>query len=264
MEAHRALMNLERRLADAPSKAQPGSAPPMARSIAAAFAAAVGRGGRTDQDRPPPPANAHDRALACLRRHAALVHTLAQGLERAIEPDASPHALPSFAAEARVREREAEALVAELRADEDDGIAAERIVIAHAEEAADALEEASFRLALLPEGPTARARIAGALRPLADLATSAASGYVDALEFARRARDGADGGMRTLRQSLENLVVLDREAHARGRAFLAALMATPWPDARWLVLAQDVARAIERATAACMRAGEGLRGIGRK
>lgn len=264
MEAHRALLDLERRLSErARVDETSGQAPPSSeRALAAAFAEAVrrGRGSEGGATSPPTVVPASD-PFAPLARHAGLLQAVAHGLSRALEVDAGPRALPSFAAEARHREREADAIIDELREAEEGEASAAWRVLARAHEAADALEAASFRLGLLPEGPSAGARVVGALRPLAELATASADGYLAAIDFARRARGGARGELQTLRHAVENLALLEREAHARGRAFLATLMATPWPDARWLVLSEEVARAIERASAACVRAAEALRAL---
>jgi uncharacterized protein Yka (UPF0111/DUF47 family) len=202
-----------------------------------------------------------ERLLEPVRRHAAAARELAASVGRlallggTVDPREA-------AAQAKVREREADEIVVEVRSlverIPEEG-AFERVVEA-ADDAADEIEEATFALTLLPASFAACDGVGAALKKLGDLVDGAAAAWVACIESARHARPGAAGtDMQPFLDAVDRVVTIERETDEAQRHAAAALMSCEGIDARVLVVATQVAERLEAATDAFMHAALTLR-----
>ena len=201
-------------------------------------------------------AEAGERLLEPVRRHAAIVRDEAVALADLLGHLAAgtPVALVELATEAKRREHEADALVIETRriVERMPHLEAFRHIIESADDAADALEEASFFVTLFPEDCALRTETAEALRPLAEIVVESARAYLTAVESARTE-------MRRFLDAVDSVTVLESRADRAERTVLAKRMASEVPDARWLTLSLIAAHHLEAATDALVVAALGLR-----
>jgi uncharacterized protein Yka (UPF0111/DUF47 family) len=206
-------------------------------------------------------AAAGERLLEPLQRHAAVTRDLAATVGRLSRLDATidPH---EDAARAKVREREADEIVVEVRSlvgrIPEEG-AFERVIEA-ADDAADEMEEAIFALTLLPASVARCEGVSAALKRLGELVEGAAAAWVECVDAARRAPRGAAWtDMRPFLDAVDRVVNIERETDEAERHAAAALMACEGIDARVLVVATQVAERLEAATDAFLHAGLTLR-----
>jgi uncharacterized protein Yka (UPF0111/DUF47 family) len=193
-----------------------------------------------------------ERLLEPVLRHGRIVLDLAAALRDAVQkPD------DRLAADAKRREREADEILVETRAvvARIAGTAAFQRILESADDAADDLEEASFRLTLLDD-----AEDRAALAPLADLAVKGATAYVEAIERARHASSaGARDDVQRFLDAVERSTQIEREADDAEREAARAFLRAPAPDARPLIVASAIAHALEEATDALAHAALVLR-----
>ena len=210
-----------------------------------------------------------------VEEHAAYCHALAQAVSDALAHDvagpAAGHAARSLASRAKAWERQADHLVMQAR---DHALRQPRLLpfarlLELSDDIADALEEAAFLMSLIAEDHRQgwNAEVHGLLSRLAQAVLSATQEHIKALSIARRlARaSGSDGvdcnadsdafiaaSWNVLRSERE----CDELLRAARRAILAAVR-----DAAALMLANDLAIALELASDRLLVAGYALRDV---
>src|SRR5208337_3147340 len=98
-------------------------------------------------------------------------------------------------------------------------------ILEAADDAADALEEATFRLTLLPNDESTLVRVTAGLGALAELALASADAYRDAVAGARRASSTWERApTQAFLGAVERVVQLERRTDAKERELLADLM----------------------------------------
>ena len=133
-----------------------------------------------------------------------------------------------------------------------------RRIVETADDAADHLEDAAFLAAVAPDGGVEH-QVPAPLVDLADLVLEGAQSFRRAMEAAPDVRRG--GSREPLRNFLEaadRLVIVEHQTDARERDVTVALMAAPI-DSRQLYLFGEIARHLEEAADAMLRAGLMLR-----
>jgi hypothetical protein len=122
-----------------------------------------------------------------------------------------------------------------------------RPVIDEVENATDALEDCAFLLSLVPEADASMLAVAPLIR-LSEIVIDSAGHLVRATEAASRLPKGQRADAVASLQAIDAVVTAERSADGAERDSFAALMAISCSDARPLVLALDIARALETAT----------------
>ena len=120
-------------------------------------------------------------------------------------------------------------------------------VIDEIENTTDALEDCAFLLSLVPEAEPAALDVAPSIR-LSEIVTDSVGHLVRAVEAASRLPDGHRADAVASLQSIDAVVVAERDADGAERDAFTAFMARPHNDARLLVLGLEIARALETAT----------------
>jgi uncharacterized protein Yka (UPF0111/DUF47 family) len=207
---------------------------------------------------------AGDRLLEPARRHAAVVRELAAAVgDRIAGMGGGAMEEPARqAAKAKERERAADEIVEEVRGlvhrMPEEG-AFERVV-ASADDAADALEEAVFWGTLLPASFAPGGGLADSLRRLGAIVTSASDAWTACVEAARHARRGAGGPeVRALLDEVDRVVTAEREADEVERRAVEELVAWPALDGRLFLVATRLVHNVEAATDALLHAALVLR-----
>ncbi len=195
---------------------------------------------------------AENAVFVLLVRHLGLTRGIAEGIEAALAaPDAG------LAPRAKAMEAKGDRLTATARelAEHIQGSAALRLVIDEVENTTDALEDTAYMLGLMRETASGTALLA----PLAGIVTGAVSAMVRAVETAARLPEGQRADAAAALQAIDDVVRAEREADAAQRGALTALLNTPCADARTLVLALELAKALEGATDKLSHAAFALR-----
>lgn len=199
--------------------------------------------------------------MPLLREHAAWCHTLAQALRDGLAHGAATDAgvASKLASRAKVWEREADDLVeqARSRAQRHPGTRADAELMQSADDVADCLEEACFSLSLLAEVPGEPwgARATMAMQALADSALSAVQEHVKAVEVLSAGEASpSDDALEALWRVVQAERQCD-ECLRRARRELAREAR----DGRSLLLGQEVAGAMEKASDHLLTVGHALR-----
>ena len=122
-----------------------------------------------------------------------------------------------------------------------------RPVIDEIENTTDALEDCTFLLSLVPTPDADALEIAPLIR-LAGIVIDSVGHLVRAVEAASRLPQGQRADAVASLQSIDAVVVAERDADAAMRDTFAAFIGSPHGDARALVLGLEIARALETAT----------------
>ncbi len=122
-----------------------------------------------------------------------------------------------------------------------------RPVIDEVENATDALEDCTFFLSLVPDADASVLAVAPLVR-LSEIVTDSVGHLVRAVETASRLPRGQRADAVASLQAIDAVVNDERSADTAERDTFAALMETARGDARPLVLALEIARALETAT----------------
>ena len=204
----------------------------------------------------------HRRMLDSAAEHAALVVECARALQRALMHtgrDGDQPVLARAAAQAAAFEHRADRILVDQReggARADTGPEVTSMT-ATADDGIDGLEEAAFLLTLLP--PDAVGPLRPLLDPLASLGVRTAREYLKAVEVARLVVDGsAAEDLEDFLVAVDRVTSLEHEADRADRRCRGTLVTTA-PDFRTLYVADHIARSIEGATDALMRAALDLR-----
>ncbi|WIY06666.1 hypothetical protein QRX60_23490 [Amycolatopsis mongoliensis] len=203
----------------------------------------------------------HQKLLDTSAEHAGLIVECAQALHSALQRLGTPGGadfLRRAASRAAGWEHRADEFVIAQRRDARrvDGGATVARLIADADDAIDALEEAVFQLTLVP--PDAIGAVRPLLEPVAAVAVRAAREHLKAVELARAVVEGAQPeDLEDFLLAIEQVGVLEHDADSADRATRAALV-TDAPDFRSLYVADGVSRAVEDATDALLRSALGL------
>lgn len=202
--------------------------------------------------------SAEHRLLADASRHASLIVQLARGLEGIFTAGvATEHdRRVKVAAHAKALESEADEIVKATRSTSQRiaGTAVFCRTLEIADDAADALEEASFLAGLLgAEGPALAPP--GPLAELASLAAAAGRAFQQLLELAPQIHRGAPRDViNTFLSTIEELISLEHRTDAKEREALTVLVGAA-SDWRQLHVLAGVARHLEQATDALLHAG---------
>jgi uncharacterized protein Yka (UPF0111/DUF47 family) len=206
--------------------------------------------------------SAEQRLLAEGSRHAAIVVRLANGLRQALQQGMAlgGDRRAENAQLAKELESQADEVVKSIRstAQRIAGTEIFRLIVETADDAADHLEDAAFLAAVAPDGGVVH-QVPAPLVGLADLVLEGAQSLRRAMEAAPEVRRG--GSREPLQNFLEaadRLVIVEHQTDARERDVTVALMATPI-DSRQLHLFGEIARHLEEAADAMLRAGLMLR-----
>ena len=162
-------------------------------------------------------------------------------------------ALERNAQRAKEWERRADELVNRARSATKHPGSAEpfRVIVEAADDVADELEEAAFRLTLLPRNGAA-IPVKADLLPLAELLVQAAQEYVKLVETARIVRrGGAREDMQDFLDATHRIMALERDTDAAQRDIEAAL-ATDAQDFRVLHVLSEATKNLEQAADALM------------
>ena len=122
-----------------------------------------------------------------------------------------------------------------------------RPVIDEVENTADSLEECAYLLSLVPESEAALLDAMPLLR-LSEIAADSVGHLIRAVEAASQLPKGQRADALASLQSIDAVIIAERNADAAERDVLSALMSVPRQDARALVLGLEIARALETAT----------------
>lgn len=204
----------------------------------------------------------HRRLLDASAEHAGLVVECARGLRAALVRLAGEDG-GAFVERASSRAARFEHAADEILLDQRqaarrvDGGGAVTALTTAADDALDALEEATFLLTLLP------ASAIGVVRPIlgkvAAVADAAAREHLKAVEIAREVVGGSSPeDLEDFLVAVDRVASLEHDADTAYRAARAALV-TRAPEFRSLYLADGVSRGAEEATDALMRSALGLR-----
>ncbi|MDR3512771.1 MAG: hypothetical protein P4L73_14135 [Caulobacteraceae bacterium] len=120
-----------------------------------------------------------------------------------------------------------------------------RLVVDHAEQALDALDEVAFLFSLAPAEDDG---LAAPLEALAEVAVESAAQMVRACEAASRTPSGARQDANEALQAIDAVCAAERAADDAERRMIAALMAAPPSDPRAPVVGLELAHTLERAT----------------
>ncbi|HVO88999.1 MAG TPA: DUF47 family protein [Casimicrobiaceae bacterium] len=131
-------------------------------------------------------------------------------------------------------------------------------ILEAADDIADALEEAAFRLTLLPQASMGGA-VAVHLEPLAELLVQAAQEYVKVVEIARSVqRGGAREDMQDFLDAVHRIIRLEHDADAAQRE-VARTLAVTAEDFRMLHVLTEAAKNLEKAADELMHSGLRMR-----
>ena len=122
-----------------------------------------------------------------------------------------------------------------------------RPVIDEVENTTDALEDCAFLLSLVPEAEASVLAVVP-LAQLSEIVSDCVGQLVRAVEAASRLPAGQRADALASLQAIDAVVNAERSADAAERNTIAALMAAAHGDARPLVLALEIAQALEEAT----------------
>lgn len=188
--------------------------------------------------------------------HAALVVEIAGGVRDSVmlmrATGAGP-ALQRNAQRAKEWERRADELVNRARsaAKQRGSSEAFRAIVEAADDVADELEEATFRLTLIPSEPSTLPAPPD-LQPLGELLVQAAQEYVKLVETARYVRrGGAREDMQDFLEATHRVMALEHDTDAAQRDIEAAL-ATGIEDFRVLHVLSETTKNLEQAADALM------------
>jgi uncharacterized protein Yka (UPF0111/DUF47 family) len=204
----------------------------------------------------------HRRLLDASAEHASLIVECAQALRAAIVRLGTPDGddfLHRAAQRAASWEHRADEILtgqrqAARRVGNDARVAA---LIAAADDAIDALEEAIFLLTLLPREAVGVARVL--LDGVATIAVMTAREHLKAVEIARQVIDGSSPeDLEDFLIAVDRVTTLEHGADAADRVARAALV-TDAPDFRSLYVADRVSGSSEEAIDALLRSALGLR-----
>jgi uncharacterized protein Yka (UPF0111/DUF47 family) len=201
-----------------------------------------------------------DRLLGPALEHAAVVGELASALRDLTRTWAGDRA--ALARAAKERESRADAIVVEMRdlVGRTPGHAAFRRMIEEADDAADAIEEATFLLSLAEGAATLDEAFRRAVAGLGGLVASASDAYTQSLEAARHVRRGADlRSTYAFLDAVERVVSSEHAMDQAEREAIAGLVRAEAQDARSLILASRIASELEHAADALLRAALVLR-----
>ena len=198
--------------------------------------------------------------LALAAQHAECVGRIAGAVRDALAADEGSGVAARSASAASLWERDADELVDRGRrlsvASPDAAVYAR--ILAGADDAADALEDAAFLLSVLPPG-SAAAAAGRAFERAASLIGSAAEEWGRCVAAATGARGGGSrDGLQGFLEAVDRVTVLEDHADDAHRALVAALYAGP-ADARALQFLLLVAQALEHAADALAHAALALR-----
>jgi uncharacterized protein Yka (UPF0111/DUF47 family) len=206
------------------------------------------------------------RLVDAAAEHASLTVELARSLCRVLGAPSGPGSavqarLARAAERAASWEHQADQIVigARTSAGQLQGAGDLAVLFGVADDAADALEEATFQLTLLPDGQ--RAPLPAVVTELAALALTAAREYLRAVLIGRDVLDrGERGDVEDFVVVVDRVVDLEHEADKAHRAARAATLA--WaPEFRSLHVADLLCSAVEDSTDALMRSALHLREI---
>ncbi|AKU99576.1 hypothetical protein AKJ09_06240 [Labilithrix luteola] len=207
-----------------------------------------------------------ERLLEPVTDHARLVLTLARTVHELLGRN-SP--VPDARAADAVRaakdvEHRADALVMDVRSVVERIPSEERCLrlIEHADDAADALEEAVFRWSLLPAttGELAAETRGTSLVELADLVVAAAEGWLACVTTAQHASpDGRTFEVRGVVDAVDGILVLERRMDEAERRATTRLAADARATGKFFALVSRVTAELERAVDSLMRASLVLR-----
>jgi hypothetical protein len=194
---------------------------------------------------------AESSVLTVLVRHLGLSRSLAAAIADTLSAPGAVNASERRALAARAKriEEKADGLTVAARE-----IAARireagmlRPVIDEVENATDALEDCTFFLSLVPEADATALAVAPLIR-LAEITTESVGQLVRAVEAASRLPRGQRADAVAALQAIDAVVNAERSADTAERDTFAALMAEARSDARALMVALEIARALETAT----------------
>jgi hypothetical protein len=195
--------------------------------------------------------SAESSLLTVLVRHLGLTRILADAISDVLSAPGSvtPAERRALAYRAKQIEEKADRLTVSAREVavriRETGLL--RPVIDEVENTTDALEDCAFLLSLVPEAEASVLAVE-ALGRLSEIVTDSVGQLVRAIEAASRLPKGQRADAIASLQAIDAVLNAERSADAAERDTVAALMATARSDARPLVLALEIARALEAAT----------------
>lgn len=196
--------------------------------------------------------SAQDNLLDLASEHAALCVELAAGVRDALLHANEPTAAEQFALNARRAarwEHDADELLQrarELSRQAERGLFY-RTLIEHADDVADALEEAGFHLTLLG-AEARRARLFAALSALAESAVCSAQEYLKAVESSRDLKRGSPrADIQDFLEAVHRVVDAEHRSDVQHRGVKCALVAEAGIEARVLYAFAECARNLEEA-----------------
>jgi len=206
--------------------------------------------------------SAEQRLLAEGGRHAAIIVRLANGLRGALQQGGASgsNRRAESAQLAKQLESEADEVVKSIRATAQriPGTEIFRRIVEIADDAADHLEDAAFLAAVSPDGGVVY-QVPAPLAGLADLVLEGAQSLRRAMAAAPEVhRGGSREPMCNFLEAADRLVTVEHQTDARERDVTVALIASPI-DSRQLHLFGEIARHLEEAADAMLRAGLMLR-----
>jgi len=206
--------------------------------------------------------SAEQRLLAETGSHAAIIEQLAHGLFEAVRNGAilGGDAFARSAARAKQLESQADDIVRAIRSTVQHIAGTEifRRIVEIADDAADALEDATF-LAALTVDSEVTAQVPAALVELAKLVLDGAESYQRAVAAAPLVhRGGGRDPVQNFLEAADHLVTVEHQTDARERDVTVALMGSAI-DCRHLYLVGAIAHHLEEAADALLRAGLTLR-----
>jgi uncharacterized protein Yka (UPF0111/DUF47 family) len=202
-------------------------------------------------------------ALGLVADHASLVAALAVSLRDALLSAASgaePEVIVRAAGRAKQIETRADEIVRAGRGSQQRASGADAVarLLAEADDVADGLEEAAFRLTLVQQR-RCDPRTLGALQGLSQLAVEGAQEYVRSIETARDIRRGsARDEVQEFLVAIDRLVTIEHESDAAERQAQTVLLDAAG-DFRELHLLSQIASGLEAAIDALSRCGLMLR-----
>jgi len=201
-----------------------------------------------------------------LAEHAAYCHTLAQALSDAIEKGAtqSDAEIAELVSRAKAWERQADHLLmdARQRAERQHHWAPVVELLSKADDVADALEEAVFILSMIVSKPMSGlpAAVSTVLIQLANTTLAAIQDQVKAIEIARYVSDrGESADTESFLQALWRMLRAERICDELARRARQTIIQTLHASPAGLLLANDLAASIEKASDGLLAAGYALR-----
>ncbi len=199
-----------------------------------------------------------------LAEHAAFTHALAEGLCDALENPGDAAQTQAQVLRAKNWERQADHLLMDARQRAERQPRWQPVVdcLAKADDVADALEEATFMhsLTLIHPAPGLPAEVRAALCQLAATTLAAIQDQVKAIEIARQVSQRADGPDSELfLQTLWRMLRAERQCDELFRQARATMVKNLRNAPVDLMLANDLAATLEKATDNLLRVGYALR-----